>query len=702
MKSNIVKLLAMSSLVLSLNACSLFQKKDSSSSGADTSSSSEEPDVPVELTFAELTNLVDGGKYEYEGKLAIIKDAAVYGVYDNGASLTINAPYSEGQTSVGGAEVHLAAAHNFEQITRGLGAKVSVQGRVIDEKGHVALADAELLACDERVYVEGKRQQGTGADMTIWSLNDPQRENFDKLGKTDSALNWNFADMELCSLPEEYDGSEAVEFYVCFPGENPFYDDDFNFDTIKTTIPKGVHPDFIDAINGFFADCQVGDQIGMYVTSYYDGEIQFLLHPAWTFWDDVFVPAEDPIDVVRTYEEATAPFEDKYVTPMPNLEEDDLVYRVDVANLWAAKIADISGFDASFVDESLLEEGGLVIVDLMTRYDHCEDLLDDLVAQLEELGYEEKAGGTATKAVLELKEDDQVVADLKLVVASDEEETHFCVELQYVAIRTVTSEDFNTFMAAVAAYQAKINPGFVSGLVDLPAEPATTGTTLSWVNLETYDGASTYEFKLQFAEGAFADNDAWEAYGEAYEALLVEAGFDDKGMYLVNQGYITGLLNTTSGEFAFLDFETDLNDDITGLTLTVMHIEVENDYFFSTSDAFVWTDLSAAAFVGHMWTQTTGRVYAPKAGVGYYYMQMGAYYSTNKQAIFEYATECIPACAVYQGNRHNDDYALTEYYFALNTKNEADTVVVELDVGDDIGEGEEAYFSMTLYTFYDE
>ncbi|MCR5505531.1 MAG: hypothetical protein K6F07_00845 [Bacilli bacterium] len=701
MKRNLVKILAMSSLLLTLGACGGNKKPDP------VTPVTPDPVTPtveeVEINFTQLSNLVDG-KWEYEGKIATLTDACVIGVFEGGKHITVGYSYEQvealGVNSTGGAEVYLKEAYEFKELTRGLGAEVTVKGLVADENGHVVLKDAEISDVNERVYdASGARQEGTGCGLVYYTLNDPVRDNFNTLGRADSAITFEFEDIALVTIPEVYDGSKDVSFYVNFPGENPFVEDDYNLDIIECVIPAGLDADIAAYISGWFRGHEVGDQVDLVITTLYEGDsIKFVINGLWGAFFDSYLDVAEPIEVVTTYAEATAVMSGKYNEDMPEITDDEYVYKYELTNLWASQLEDITGVDLSWVSEDLAENGGLVALDFYTTFANSELLPAAVGEQLVAAGYTAVTSAPTGTLQYRLLDGETVVNDV-LLVAVEDDAFHYLTEMIFVGERATTSDDFTSWDEARADYVSKQDDGFTTALPDLPATPAATGVNLSWIDLDTYEGAETYRFAPQFDTGAFADNDAWEAYAAAYGEALVAAGFLADGVYLTNDGMIEGgYLNLTSGEFVFFDFATDLDDNITGLTIYSMVITDASD-FYSDDDAYVWTDESAANYTAKIWSQIMGRTYTPSysAAQGMYYYNMGSFYATYKDTLIEYAAMCVPASATSRGTQESS--GTTYYIYTLNDNNDAGLIVIQYSVGATQGSGDDAYFDMQMVVY---
>lgn len=716
MKRNLVKILAMSSLLLTLGAC-----------GGKGEKPQPEPPAPdpteevVEVTLGQLTNLVDS-KWEYEGKTVKLKDLAAYGAYDGGKGLTLGAPYSEGGSDrSGGVEVELKEAYNFKHKTKGLGAKVSVQGKVADQNGHVVLKDAEIVSMSERDYTSGSRDPNTGADMTIWSFNDPQRDGFNNSGRTDSGKNFNFTGLQLLSEVPSYDGSAEIDFYVNFPGENPFVDDEYNLDVIRVSVPKGQPSEFNKPFNDFFGALEVGDQFDMYGNLFYNDGMELRVATQWFNWqateDPCFVfPTTAPVEFIDDYKDAIEPFDGKYTVDMPALGGDQLVYRYDVTDLWASKIEDISGADLSFVSEALKEEGGLVVVDMMTTYAHAPEMLDTIGGKLATAGYS-KISQTAAEAIYRL-ESTEVDADVALRVAQDEE-FHYALEMLFVGRRSKTEEDFTSFAEARADYQAQVrlaieDDEFTSALPELPAAPASTATKLSWLDLTSYKGALGYVFVPEFAAGAFADDAAYRAYVDAYRTSLLAAGF--KANYVVTDfspafvgkeieeelvmwDEANSYFNETTGEFVYVEFLTNIDDEINGIKIHSL-IALADNVVFDMNEDSVWDSFEAMVYIDAMFDYAfDGGHTAPQQLATTVYAIQAKYVfkpasGDPKDLAQSFANIVAPSCAT-QVTQQTASGKL--YTFWTLPGSSTDPAMLRLDVAE-YPHGDEMYYSIVAYT----
>ena len=720
MKRNLVKILAMSSLLLTLGACGNNGNKPAPEPGP------EPGPQEVEITLAQLNNLVDG-KWEYEGQNVVIKGAGVYGVYDNGKTLSVGAPHAEGSSSwTGGAQVFLKEAYTFTQLTQGLGAGVTVKGKVADVDGHAAILDAELADVNERVYdAEGNRDPNTGVGLSMWYCRD--RETYNGLGRSDSNVTFEATDFQLVSEPaKKYDGSEELEFYVNFPGENPFLDDEGNYDLIRITIPKGIPAGpqnyFHKTINDFFTEFNPGDQVLMDLQGQYSAATQsfeFQMNGMWGFFADSFSEAEEKIIVETSYNNAIAALAGKYINAMPAFAEDQKVYRYDLTNLWSYQLSDITGADLSFVDASLQTEGGLVAVAAYTTEANAPTLLSTWGAYLEDLGYVPTNGNSDSKADFRYTDGESVVqTDVRLHIVTDDD-FHAIVEMLFVGRRSETSRKFESFASAKAFYN--IRRGVDSALPTLPESPALKGLTLSWLGSDNYKGATAYEYQLEFNDGAFADDAAYKVYAESYKTALLAAGFkanyamadffpawlggeskdETTGRYIMWDSENT-FYNKESNELAYVEFTTDINDKINGIVLHALTIKDDSRLFNFNADS-VWTPRQAANYADGMFDymfQAHSAMSEPYAN--YFYFSGNYVYAPNSGDPADLATEfdslVVPMNATYVGGSLLET-GYYDAYWSLPGADPADPVLINLYLRPYVI-GDTTYYVQYVYVAY--
>ena len=705
MKKNLVKILATSAaLMLTLTACGggtrpSASNQSNSGTASESGSSSQEQGV-VETTFAELTTLADG-KWELEGREVLIKGACIYGVYDNGRKLTVSEPYSETGHTGGGAEVELVEAYNFvgKDATpsgiNGMGAACDVQGIVADVNGHVVIRNATITNVNERLWdAQGNRITGSGAGLSYSYFKDlsKQRDAYSEMGRSDSGLCYELQ-VSMVTVPEAITATAETNFYVNFPGENPFVDDELNYDLINVTVPAGINADEAEFLNDFFTELEVGDQVTITASLLYNDQgtgLELMISGGWTHFADCYVEAATPVEFISTYAEIFNQFDEKYLTGMLPLGENANVYRYDLTDLYQTPIANIT--NTSWVSEDLAEDGGLIAFAAYAKSDAVEALAESYGAKLATFGFEDVTGTKKDAKYFRATVEGTVVADAMYAVSSNEAETEFCVYFAFVAPRVVTSAEVSTFEAAVAAIEEEVGGEFESALPGLPATPAASEFKASWLTKDMLDGAETYTIAPKFDEGAFADDDAYEAYAEAYEALLVAAGFV-KGYDIPSKQVKEALFNQATGELVFFDFELDEDEEnYVGLKLYVVIVGANCTAVYDCTADHAWTYQEAAAYANDAYASYMGGAMSMTDYAAQGYTQMGGrdglYYASYMNQIAGALLEILaPSCATYEGayqttaeeNTQNPGHALLDLYWSLSDGSTETCVVLNLE-----------------------
>ena len=716
MKRNLVKILALSAVALSMSACG--GKKPSNSSA---SSSQDDGPKVYEVSFAELTTL-DGGKWELEGKEVIIKDACIYGVYENGKRLTVAEPYSESGSSGGGAEVELKEAYAFTAPNKGqtgvqhgingMGAGCDIQGVVADENGHVVIKDAVIENVNERLFDDsGARipNSGVGLSYSYWRDITNQRAGYNELGRSDSGHCYE-QQVTLATLPGTITAEEETRFFVTFPGENPFVEDEYNMDLIGVTVPKGVAADEIEYLNDFFADKEIGDQLTVTTSIIYNDEgtgMELLISGGWTHFADCYVLAEEPVEFISSYEEIADKFDEKYLTGMLPLPESENVYRYDLNDLYYSDISELTG-DTSWIDETLAVNGGLIAFEAYAPFGALAGLQEAYETRLGLLGFEDVTGTKTNAKYFRLADADTVYADVMLAQSTNEAETEYCLYFAFVAERVVTSAETDTFAAAVAAINEQVGSGFVSALPALPATPAASEFKASWLNVDMLEGAETYTITPTFADDAFADDDAFDDYIEAYDALLAAAGFV-KGYDIPSLQMKELYMNPTTHELAFFDTIVNEDEEIVGLRLYDIVVGDSCSLVFDCTEDHAWTYMEAIQYADQAFASFFGEgtTITDYASAGYQQAQgtfSGLYYATAKAEILAGLSEIIaPSCAQYLGQDVNttrkEGHTYTDLYWGLNSGDAASVIYLVLEADEFLYGGSVEVVGFGLITY---
>ena len=201
---------------------------------------------------------------------------------------------------------------------------------------------------------------------------------------------------------------------------------------------------------------------------------------------------------------------------------------------------------------------------------------------------------------------------------------------------------------------------------------------VDWRDEESADGVFYYTLEPTFAEGTFADNDAWLAYANGLEEFLLAAGFKDG--FAVAAVLEEGMYNETSGEFVSLHLLQDASSNVTGLG--IVYALVDEDYVYDISPDHAWTELEALYYV----MDSVAAVFGSGSVVGTdpYDFYVGGYYDTSLSTIVNYlGSYCMPSCATFAGSEQTanaKDATLTDYhyYFTLPTESADKVIVLEI------------------------
>lgn len=636
MNKNLVKILALSALVLSIGAC---DKKNGGSSSnepgpgpstSDTDTSSE-PSGPVELTLKEVFEL-EAGNFVNANKEVTVKDLMVTGQY--GSTLMVGYG-STGQgyylSDVQGFEVEPV---EFPQWTgaSGVRAQVNVTGTLTDVNGRPVLKNASV-----EVLAEGADSKYTGCPYISSDYMD--REYWNEMGRTQH-LALTESTFQIASLPQSPITTDAAsEFKVVFPAENTDATDSANEFLIRCLIPAGLTEAAVAWYNAFFFGGTIGtgDDAVTYTALAQD---DFVMFDAFTYFDrpsggmgllmdssfcpkySAVIPEDQRPVIIKTFSQIKEQYDPKYQTALPAIGcEAEGTFSYIINDKFGSNVESVFQ-DASFVLVDHAEAGPLGITF------NCGMMKTDDV--FEAIGTKALAAGYVKDTTIEIEDEDEeaiyvlknaaevVIAELHVVHGEDGKS----IDVWYFAYRN-TYEDVASFAAALAvaegkAAAAKQQASFNSLVPDVSAAVAAkiSGARVSWQAEDAYDGFKTYVITPVFAENAFADNDAWVAFFEEYEASLVSAGFADK--YEVPSLGIQGYFNTTSGVLAFLNVSKDTNNNYTGVSVYMM-VALEgalNRVLFNVADDSVWTAEGAARYMVASWNLYLSSYYVAKLYAG--------------------------------------------------------------------------------------
>ena len=210
---------------------------------------------------------------------------------------------------------------------------------------------------------------------------------------------------------------------------------------------------------------------------------------------------------------------------------------------------------------------------------------------------------------------------------------------------------------------------------------------MDWKGYEDVEGLGLVEFYPEFADGTFADDNAWVAAAQAYGASLEAAGFVADYAIPMLQEFSGVYYNATSQEVAILGFSYAADESIDGLVIRaggVLNAAKAGAHLFNVSDSSVWTTAMAYNYVWDALCSFFGEEDMMGNGstaLGYgYYMAQAA--RTQYQQTFEYYG-FIPFCALSNSNNPIEEGAEHDYLYYLATATEGTYVVIDFNWEDD-------------------
>ena len=487
MNKSLVKILAISTIAISLGACT---KKP----------------VPVERTIAEIFSLAADGKFEHEGELITLKETCVYGNYGN--TYIVGVAYEQGETILDnkGFEVEFKKVPDWQGETKGRYANVDVTGTLTNVNGRPVFKNATAVINAEARYNEdGSRVDDDGAfSAGYWPTSVTKRSYWDEyLGR---GMNGTLMEgiFQLASVPSAVSATAGSEFYVVFPGENTDATDAENDSLIYVNIPAGLNETATGKINEFFTGKKAGDFVDMMAISRYDSEkggMGYILENWWAKYIAAPKAADIP-DVFASWTEVAEACSELY-DDFVDLSSADassalnapFSYVVDASNYsknpkdyWVEAYQDI------LVTVKDPEDCGTTIITANFKASNADAYYEALEAKLEAEGFvldEVKAENPdlAGYYIFEKKSGDDVVAEMMLEVHEAQ-----CV-MFYTAKRAA---EITPLQAAVAAVDAKLAAVGLTGMTDYTA---TYGFYYKGVNLGAPDEGDT--LKLIADAGAY-------------------------------------------------------------------------------------------------------------------------------------------------------------------------------------------------------
>ena len=338
MRNNLIKILAVSTIALTLGACK-----------------GKKQETPAtEVTVQEALEL-EGGNWKLAGQKIKVSNLALSSRYGNHffgayvpASNTEELAYIEAE---------LTELPTFTADETGYGADITLEGVLTDVNGRPVLKDAKCTVNSERE----NRKASEGHGLPIYYYNSFTRGQFDyNLDRTTSGYLVGETTFQLADVPElpEGDIKSELVFNVAFPGENLDLEDLDNLSPISVVIPAGLGSKAADALRKTFKDKKAGDFIffDTYVASYdtrYAG-VTFLVEDFWG--PKIASPSKNP-EVYNTAADFKAAYDPKFAQPIiPQLFNDEVVFSY-VPNIWEVTGTQKAKFtDGSFIYMSDLKK----------------------------------------------------------------------------------------------------------------------------------------------------------------------------------------------------------------------------------------------------------------------------------------------------------------------------------------------------------
>ena len=673
MKRNLVKILAIAGVAASLVACN------------------KSPKV-VTLTIDEAFAQAEDGSFSNANKKVKLENLCVYSNF--GTTLVAGVPYAEGGkiTDLKGIEVELPELPKWSEGAQRQGtyADVTVEGTLTDVNGRPVLKDASCVVNGEVFFTDGQRDEAKSTSTyscAYWSSSQTVRSNFDKNLKNSPQNSGALMEgmFQLASVPSEVSASAESDFKVVFPGENTNGADPENEFAITVKFPKGLSSSAVSFYNDFFADKEVGDFILFDAISQYDnskGGMCFLLENQWGPIYTEEVAEEDRPVILTQWSEIQGRYNGKFKgVEVPDLS-DTKTFSYLLTENFSGNLEDLVGEEGienwPFAD---LDKVGSFYVTANTGAAHAEEAFEEIKAKAAALtGWvldEEVSDEIADDYYYVLKEGEGesavVVAELNIFLQNAE------VGIIFAGIRA-TDAEVSTFAEAIAQYESVVGrdiSGFESALPDLPAAAASalTGIYMDWKGYEDVEGLGMVEFYPEFADGTFADNEAWQAAAAAYVSSLEAAGF--VGDYYLPLFDLDGYFKASTGEFVYVGF-TGQNSIIDGLCIVssvILNSSKAALHLFNMAADAKWTAAGTYSYL----LDAHENVFGTPQYVGTSYFA-GAWGATYKATVLGYFENYVIPSVAQADSRNPIAQGNSEYYlYYLPSATEGKVIVIQIE-----------------------
>ena len=298
MRNNLIKILAVSTIALTLGACKGGKKETPA----------------TEVTIQEALEM-EGGNWKLAGQKIKVSNLALSARYGNhfwGAYV----PKTDSD-SLMYIEAEVKDVPTFTTNENGYGADITLEGVLADVNGRPVLTDAVCTINSER---EKGKQASEGHGASVYGYQSFNRSAFDQtMDRTSSGMLLFDLTMQLASLPEDDTFSKQQFFYVTFPGENLDLEDEENYSPIPVVIPEGLAETTIKNLKTFFSGKAVADFISFdTLVCYYDSKVGGAAVLVEDYWGSRIAKPDKNPEVYNSGADVKAAYDPKFAHPLAN------------------------------------------------------------------------------------------------------------------------------------------------------------------------------------------------------------------------------------------------------------------------------------------------------------------------------------------------------------------------------------------------
>ena len=704
MKKNLIKILALSTLVLSIGACT--GKSQTNPDNPDTPVNPDDPgDQVSEITLTDVFSL-SGGHYVNEGKKVRVNSLQVYTEYEGKLLCGFgNAGSSYQHSQLKAFEVEPTEYPQWTaESGRGNNAEVNVIGDLVDYHGRPVLKNATV-----EIVGEGANSKYSGGipyisgsymDREYWNSN---------MGKGSSGASIE-GTFQLASVPTAVSETESAEFYVVFTAENTNAEDPTNEYLIHCYIPSGLKETARNYWNTLFGSAHVDDFFLLSPFTMYDsttGGMGLLLedgvsaNPSYSYK----IPEDQCPVILKQFSDIKTKNDPKFKEAIPAIGcEEEGVFSYTVEDLFGYDV------DTLFSDSSFILLADHSKVGTLSVSFNCGLAKSDAV--FEAIGTKAVAAGYAKDTTITVgdgqaiyvkkDEGDNVVAEVYAAIP----ESGASVQVYFFANRA-TDEEVANMAAAVEKIDERAaalleDDTFASLVPDFSStySSAVENVTVSWSFEETYaEDLYLYAYSIapEFADDTFADDDAWEAFFDDYENQLETAGFESD--FVVPGLQLFGAyFNETSGTLVTFDGVQNNEDHFIGMEMTV---------FVLSANCVGYTVFDCGAT--SQWTPNMARLYGQQLmntifqddwvggqlQDGRYCTQSSHYWGADDiEGLVFYA---VPDCATEGDQGIVDESNSNNYHFYFTLPSTTDGQLVQIDLVISYYPSDSSYAAATIY-----